>query len=229
MESFLLVDRAGHCEYFASASVLLLRGLGIPARYVTGYSVQEYSRLEEAFLVRQRHAHAWAEAYVDGRWVEVDSTPSTWLDAEEQHAPFWQPVSDLFSYVWQRLGEWRQTLHGGDILFPAATIGATLLLALAWFLRLRLRRASAPATARNPEGSATTRATAAERNALRLLETEFAALGLPRHATEPPRSWIKRVGKDGGTVVKESDLARANAIVAAFYRHRYGPPPASEY
>jgi transglutaminase-like putative cysteine protease len=40
---FLLRTRSGHCEYFATATVLLLRQLGIPARYAVGYAVHEAS------------------------------------------------------------------------------------------------------------------------------------------------------------------------------------------
>ena len=66
LEDFFLRSRSGHCEYFATATVLLLRHAGIPARYATGYSVQEFSRLENRYVVRARHAHSWALAYVDG-------------------------------------------------------------------------------------------------------------------------------------------------------------------
>jgi DNA-3-methyladenine glycosylase II len=64
--------------------VLLLRQAGIPARYVVGYSAQEFSALEKAFLVRNRHAHAWAVALVDGHWVTVDTTPATWAEQEAE-------------------------------------------------------------------------------------------------------------------------------------------------
>lgn len=222
LEQFLLEDRAGHCEYFASATVLLLRGLGIPARYVTGYSVQEYSTLEDAFLVRQRHAHAWAEAYVDGRWVEVDTTPATWLTEEEQRMPFWQPVSDLLSYLWQRIGEWRQAIVIGDLRRPAFGLGAAILAVLAGFLLRRLRRAGTNAKAGNAaqnQGAKTP-----ERIALDQLEAEFAARGLPpRHATEPPQRWIARIKHEGATRLNEAELARAQAVITATYRRCYGP------
>ncbi|MBT8330725.1 MAG: transglutaminase-like domain-containing protein, partial [Deltaproteobacteria bacterium] len=39
IENFLTRSRSGHCEYFATATVLLLRQAGIPARYARGYSV----------------------------------------------------------------------------------------------------------------------------------------------------------------------------------------------
>jgi len=54
---FLLKDRSGHCEYFATATVLLLRELKIPARYAVGYAVHEHSG--NGYVVRQRDAHAW--------------------------------------------------------------------------------------------------------------------------------------------------------------------------
>ena len=220
LERFLLEDRAGHCEYFASATVLLLRGLGIPARYVTGYSVQEFSTLEDAFLVRQRHAHAWAEAYVDGRWVEVDTTPATWLAEEEQRTPFWQPLSDLLSYLWQRIGEWGQNIVIGDFQRPAIGLTAALLLGLATFLLRRLRRSTrSRSTNAAPDQSAKT----PERIALDQLEAEFAARGLPpRHATEPPQRWLTRIRHEGATMLNEADLARAQGIVTAAYQRRYG-------
>ena len=62
LEDFFLRTHAGHCEYFATATVLLLRAAGIPARYATGYSVQEWSPREGRYLVRGRHRHAWALA-----------------------------------------------------------------------------------------------------------------------------------------------------------------------
>ena len=62
LAEFLTRTRSGHCEYFAAATTLLLRAAGIPARYSIGYAVMEYSTLEQAWLVRQRHAHAWSRA-----------------------------------------------------------------------------------------------------------------------------------------------------------------------
>src|SRR5207253_2703424 len=92
----------GHCEYFATATVLLLRQAGVPARYVVGYSAQEFSTLEGAFIVRNRHAHAWAQALVAGRWVVVDTTPSNWAEQEEQAArASFGAVMDVFSWAWE--------------------------------------------------------------------------------------------------------------------------------
>lgn len=74
---FLRSKHAAHCEYFATATVLLLRASGVPARYVTGYVTSEYSDEEAYWLARNRDAHAWVEAYDDitGNWFPVESTP----------------------------------------------------------------------------------------------------------------------------------------------------------
>lgn len=75
---FLAMEHPAHCEYFATASVLLLRAAGVPARYVTGYVASELREDEDAqWLARNRDAHAWVEAYDDAtqRWFVVESTP----------------------------------------------------------------------------------------------------------------------------------------------------------
>jgi len=76
VSDFLFVHRAGYCEHFASALAILLRLEGVPARYVTGFALDEQDREGEHYLVRDQHAHAWVEAFVDGvGWVEADATP----------------------------------------------------------------------------------------------------------------------------------------------------------
>jgi transglutaminase-like putative cysteine protease len=76
MEEFLLRSRRGHCEYFATALVLLLRAEGVPARLVTGFLGGEVNPIDGHLVVRQDNAHAWVEAWVDGRgWLTSDPTP----------------------------------------------------------------------------------------------------------------------------------------------------------
>lgn len=55
----------------------MLRALGIPARVVGGFVVWEYNALMQQWIVRERDAHAWVEAYdeVSQRWVGFDATP----------------------------------------------------------------------------------------------------------------------------------------------------------
>ncbi len=111
---FLLDTRQGHCEYFASSTVLLLRAAGIPSRYAVGFAVQEYSFLEDAYLVRRRHAHAWAQAYVDGRWIDIDTTPSDWGELEAEAASRWQLFADLWSWFKHGIDQWRWRDSSGD-------------------------------------------------------------------------------------------------------------------
>src|SRR5262249_33648067 len=73
---FLFDVREGHCEYFASAMVIMLRELEIPARLVNGFRAGEYNRFGDAFIVRQYDAHSWVEAYFPPYgWIEFDPTP----------------------------------------------------------------------------------------------------------------------------------------------------------
>jgi transglutaminase-like putative cysteine protease len=73
---FLFDRRAGHCEYFASAMTILLRSLGVPARYVNGFLGGDYNDLGEDYIIRARNAHSWVEAYFPGfGWVTFDPTP----------------------------------------------------------------------------------------------------------------------------------------------------------
>ncbi len=137
LAEFLLHQRSGHCEYFASAAVLLLRHTGIPARYANGWSVQEYSPLEESYIVRERHAHAWVTVHMDGRWIDFDPTPPDWNLQEEAKRPWWGRVHDLLAKLRYEFlkARWQEK---GD----AATYLAWLLIPLAILLGWRIARRS---------------------------------------------------------------------------------------
>lgn len=75
VDDFLFGTRAGFCEHYASALVVLMRALQIPARVVTGYQGGERNPVDGYWTVRQSDAHAWAEVWLAGRgWVRVDPT-----------------------------------------------------------------------------------------------------------------------------------------------------------
>jgi hypothetical protein len=63
ISSFLLKKKPAHCVYFASAAVMLLRSLGLPARYVSGFYAHEPGGAG-TLVVRQLDAHAWAECWL---------------------------------------------------------------------------------------------------------------------------------------------------------------------
>ena len=106
LSKFLFETRKGHCEYFATATALLLRAAGIPARYVVGYSVSEYSSLEKQYIARARHAHSWVLAFVNGNWQTVDTTPSIWVADEEENISTMEPLIDLWSWFSYRISRW---------------------------------------------------------------------------------------------------------------------------
>lgn len=89
IEDFLFHTRAGHCERFATALVLMLRSQGIPAVLVLGFKGCEPTEEAGQYIVRQEHAHAWVEALIEDfqprpwwevwrttRWRSLDPTPS---------------------------------------------------------------------------------------------------------------------------------------------------------
>ena len=75
IREFLFRKRAGYCEHFAAGLSLLLRGAGIPSRVAAGYLGGEWNGVGKYLIVRQSDAHAWVEAWIDGRWVTLDATP----------------------------------------------------------------------------------------------------------------------------------------------------------
>jgi transglutaminase-like putative cysteine protease len=77
IREFLFRKRAGYCEHYAAGLALLLRGAGIPSRVAAGYLGGEWNGVGKYLIVRQSDAHAWVEAWIDGRWVTLDATPPT--------------------------------------------------------------------------------------------------------------------------------------------------------
>ena len=79
---FLFGSKAGHCEYFATAMVVLLRASGVPARMANGFHGGAWNAFGRYWEVRQGDAHAWVEAFFPGRgWLTFEPTPpggATW-------------------------------------------------------------------------------------------------------------------------------------------------------
>jgi transglutaminase-like putative cysteine protease len=75
LEEFLFETRRGHCEYFATAMVIMLRTQRIPARLATGFSATTYNPLTGYYEVRALDAHAWVEAWFPQHgWVLFEPT-----------------------------------------------------------------------------------------------------------------------------------------------------------
>ena len=128
INEFLLNEgRAAHCQYFASAAVILLRCMGIPARYVSGFYAHEPTG--DGLVVRQRDAHAWAECWIDGLgWMTVEATPASGLpDRIFPPAPAWRVAWEHATDWAKAIGQWFVSLNWIKMSMLAA--GAMVMLA----------------------------------------------------------------------------------------------------
>jgi transglutaminase-like putative cysteine protease len=77
IEYFLFTSKKGYCNYYASAEVLMLRSLGIPARLAVGYAEGDVQQNDKYFTVRRKDSHAWPEVFFSGiGWVPFEPTVS---------------------------------------------------------------------------------------------------------------------------------------------------------
>ena len=75
LEDFLFKTKKGNCEYFASATAILLRLMGVPARVVSGFHGAVKNKYGNYYFVIGGMAHVWVEAYTESGWITVDTTP----------------------------------------------------------------------------------------------------------------------------------------------------------
>lgn len=213
LEDFLLRTRAGHCEYFATATVHLLRAAGIPARYAVGYAVHEWSALERRYVVRASDAHSWALAWIDGAWREIDTTPPEWMgDADTSVL---RPLSDLWSWLTFGFSRWRWGERDDRLTTSVGWLLVPLLAILGWRLYFR-RRVSTP-----PPAPA--RAVAPARGAdseFYLVERRLHALTFARAPGEPLSAWLGRIDAAHVPGVSVAPLA---PLLALHYRYRFDP------
>ena len=213
---FLSVDRQGHCEYFAGATAMLMRRMGIPCRYTTGYSLQERGSDESEWILRGQHAHAWVEAYVGGTWVNerqgdldvwrcrggewinVDLTPPDWSSFGKPR-PWYQGLSDWFQGFRSSLNLWLDQPGVFDrVLNVLAVIGAVFL-AFVVFRLIRTRRRDVPDTWEESVRKA---------GLLRDFEKWLSKRVGPRPRSMPMGTWLRRSLPLGcGELVKQYESA----------------------
>ena len=165
IENFLVNHKQGHCEYFATSTALLLRACNIPTRYVTGYVVNEKGRNNE-YVMRGTHAHAWVRAYiggrktvkeesiraningkeqevtikrdvwVDGHWIDVDLTPSSWLAMDVSEPTFGQKFNDFLLRLREDFQVWRaEPSNQRKFLITVSIIATLLVVYIIWRLK----------------------------------------------------------------------------------------------
>lgn len=211
LERFLLDERRGHCEYFASAATLLLRAAGVPARYATGYVVEEWSPLERRFVVRARHAHAWTLAWIDGRWREVDATPVGWFAAEAEAEPAWRPAADFLSWLGFAFQRWRVSGdESGEGMSPYWLLAIIPLAAwVAWRVTRRNRV--------KPQAAADSLDAAAGPSPIEPLLERLESLGFHRPAAASVRPWLQSLP------LSPALQSAASTVAQDYARWRFDP------
>lgn len=127
---FLFERGEGHCEYFASAMVLMLRTLGIPARPVNGFSGGQYNEFGDYYTVAEGNAHSWVEVFFPQfGWITFDPTPATetipqasgifgmlelWVDAMKLEWYKWIVEYDLERQIAFYAGVWNMLAPGSS-------------------------------------------------------------------------------------------------------------------
>ncbi|ALG68895.1 transglutaminase-like domain-containing protein [Beggiatoa leptomitoformis] len=214
LADFLLTQRQGHCEYFATATTLLLRAAGIPTRYAAGFAVEEYNEFENRYVVRQRHAHAWTLVYLNGAWQDLDTTPADWTVLETAQMPWWQTVNDLGSWLWFQFSAWRwqETTTSehwfGWLLLP-------LFIMLIWRLttKNRVKHQAASTPAKTTETKVDKGADSAFYQVITYLQQQ----GYERQTGETPRNWFKRLQHPA------LQTAEMDALLLLHERYRFDP------
>ncbi|WP_428940906.1 transglutaminase domain-containing protein [Fontivita pretiosa] len=143
LSDFILNRRAAHCQYFASAMVVMSRAVGVPARYVNGFYAHEpYGA--NGVVLRSRDAHAWAECFIDGLgWISIDATPSSGLpDALFPRPSRWRRCVEWLRDLPGRLRQWLASRPSRQALVALIALAAagTLIVGTVRWLAARKRR-----------------------------------------------------------------------------------------
>jgi transglutaminase-like putative cysteine protease len=210
---FLLHDRRGHCEYFATATALLLRRLQIPARYAVGYAVHDGANGK--YVVRERDGHAWCLVWdaASRTWQDFDTTPASWQAEEKKLGAAFQWLSDAWSrlvFEFSKL-RWGQTNLRKYILIGVVPV----LLLLLYQILFRRRKRKPPGAA-----SLSVNSWPGLDSELYELEKRLKKRGRTRPPGEPVAAWLQRVVQDEGFEDARKALAE---LVLLHYRYRFDP------
>jgi protein-glutamine gamma-glutamyltransferase len=201
---FLFDAKIGYCEQFATAEVLMLRSLGIPARLATGYSTGDYDPVLNQSIVREHDAHAWVEVWFSGHgWVPVDPSPGFAALPATQFPNRWAAAGIARLIPHLSIGAPIAALGSLGVLAvipPAVAIALVVVLLWAWVRRRRWGRDRA-------------RAAPGESELLRLYERVQRRLGRRRAPPETPLEYrsAARAGPIEPLLVELTDAVNEGA------------------
>ena len=213
VDHFLFDADVGFCEHFASATAVMLRSLGIPTRFVAGYSPGRRNPFTGYYEVRNSDAHTWVEVWFPRLgWYEFD--PTFDIPPAEEDLAASIPLAHVIGFIAERFSG----LSGaGDVVKVLLVLLLIAALAVGGFItwrRLAPRRRPPEAPGRIAPGPVT--------RAFRRFEEALAERGAGR---APPETAAELMARTGG----RRDPTR-QAALRAFERERYGaaPPPDEE-
>ncbi len=213
---FLHNTRSGHCEYFATATVLLLRAAGIPARYAIGYSVDRVAPGRWTF-VRGREAHAWTIVYLNGRWQNLDTTPPSWRPIERQDIASLEWVSNLWASIEFTLAEWWQRGYILRVILIVAIALSPVFAVRIWRWYREKRKVRRPQTTEETRQEVLHRA--GDDSAFFAIIDHLQKTGIPRHEWEPLSLWIQRLSRH----LPSQAAAALPPLLQLHYRYRFDP------
>ena len=218
LKHFLLHTKSGHCEFFATATVLMLRKLNVPARYAVGYAVQEAERGNNRFVVRERHGHAWV-LYYDAQqnaWKDFDTTPPDWNSVEEKaNASMFEPLSDLWSKARFQVSEWRWLTDREKLRNYMVWFLVALIVLIGWRV---FRRSKVKRTKDGKSSGGRMEGWPGGDSEFYAVEAKLLKLGLERQPGESIQTWLQRVGELKPELVKQLP-----PLVQLHYRYRFDP------
>lgn len=194
LDDFLFHSRRGHCEYYSTALVVMLRSLGVPARNVTGFIGGTWNRFGGYYAVRNGDAHSWAEVFLEGRgWTTFDPTPPSDAAPRSDIGGLLPLARDVIEALSQR---WDRHVVGYDMYQQ-------------WYLLDRVSESMRPLR----RGASTAGGTPMPRGrALVLL-----VVGLGLVGAGSAWLWRLRHGGDDPETERDAPRARERAAATAFY------------
>lgn len=207
VDHFLFDTDVGFCEQFASATVIMLRTLGIPARFVAGYTPGTRNPFTGYYDVRASDAHTWVEVWFPGvGWYEFDPTYDVPPATVEVADLF--PLARVLEAIAGTIGGWIPDGLGGAGRYAMLTLLGGTVLVGAWVARRKLggrARRAGPMAADHNAGPVT--------RALARFERASRVAGVPRRNSETAAELLARA--------TPFEDATAEAL-RAFEQERYG-------
>lgn len=213
---FLLTSRNGHCEYFATATVLLLRMLDIPARYAVGYYVHEPH--DSGYVVRERDAHAWCLVWDPAAkcWKNFDTTPPSWVAIEEKRTAGSEWFADLRSWLGLQFAKFRW----GQAHFQQYIFWSLIPVLLVLLYHIIFRRLGKLRATKDKPGKPAPIVWPGLDSEFYQLEKKLAARGVPRQTGEPLSDWMERALRAQTLTGLREPLQE---LLQLHYRHRFDP------